>query len=166
MLDGETAPRPAAVVAFQQQSSDLQRAVMGASNALGEAITRVQALRRAIAEAPRADDKLATDARILEARLRDLQTELSGDNTMSRRSEPTPPSLMSRLGSITNNLWSNSLDAPTSTHRRQYDIVATEFAKILGQLRPLMETELRRVEDAAEAAGAPWTSGRLPAWSP
>src|SRR5699024_8162799 len=121
--------------------------VMGASGALGEAMTRVQALRRAINEAPRADDRLANDARLLEVRLRELQTALSGDPTMSRRSEPAPPSLLSRLNGITNSLWSNTLEAPTSTHRRQYDIVAAEFQKILGQLRPLMETELKRVED-------------------
>jgi len=46
------------------------------------------------------------------------------------------------------------------------DIVAAEFEKILAQLRPLVQTELKRVEDAAEAAGAPWTSGRIPEWRP
>ena len=33
-------------------------------------------------------------------------------------------------------------------------------------LRPVIETDLRRVEQEAEAAGAPWTSGRLPVWKP
>ena len=31
---------------------------------------------------------------------------------------------------------------------------------------PVVETDLKRVEDSAEAAGVPWTSGRLPAWKP
>ena len=76
------------------------------------------------------------------------------------------PSLLNRLGGITGGLWSNTLDAPTATHRRQYDIVAAEFAKVLAQLKPIVETDLKRVEDAAEAAGAPWTPGRIPAWRP
>jgi hypothetical protein len=74
--------------------------------------------------------------------------------------------MLNRLGAITGGTWTNSLDAPTATHRRQYDIVAAEFAKVLAQVKPLVETELKRLEDAAEAAGAPWTPGRLPAWRP
>ena len=166
MLDGDASPRTPAVLAFQQQSARLQRAVMGASALINETLTRVAALRRAIQETPVADDRLATDARNLEVRLRDLQMMLTGDPTISRRQEPTPPSLLGRLGGITNSLWSNSLSEPTATMRRQYDIVAAEFEKILGQLRPLVEVELRRVEDAAEAAGAPWTPGRIPRWNP
>ena len=45
-------------------------------------------------------------------------------------------------------------------------VVAAEFEKVLAQLRPVIDTDLRRVEDAAEAAGAPWTSGRVPVWKP
>ena len=166
MLDGDAAPRAAAVVAFEQQTSKLQRAVMGASALVGETMTRVQALRRALQDTPGADDKIAADARALEAKLRDIQTALSGDNTAGRRSEPTPPSLLNRLGGITGGLWGNTLAEPTATMRRQYDIVSAEFAKVLAQLKPVVETDLKRVEDAAEAAGAPWTSGRLPAWKP
>jgi hypothetical protein len=139
---------------------------MGASSMIGETLTRVQALRRALNDAPSATDALIRDARNVETRLRDLQIALSGDNTMSRRSEPAPPSLLSRLNGITNSLWSNTLSEPTATHRRQYEIVAGEFEKILTQARPLIETELKRVEGQAEAAGVPWTPGRLPVWRP
>jgi len=154
------------VVAFQQQTSHLQRAVMGTSSLIGETLARVQALRRALNDAPSATDAMMRDARNVEARLRDLQIALSGDPTMSRRSEPTPPSLLSRLNGITNSLWSNTLSEPTQTNRRQYEIVASEFEKILAQTRPLIETELKRVEEQAEAAGVPWTPGRLPTWRP
>jgi len=34
------------------------------------------------------------------------------------------------------------------------------------ELRALVDTELKRVESAAEQAGVPWTSGRLPEWKP
>ena len=165
LLDGDT-PRTPAVVAFQQQTSRLQRAMMGTSSMIGETITQVQALRRALNDAPAATDAIARDARSIETRLRDLQTALSGDQTMGRRSEPTPPSLLSRLNGITNSLWSNTLSEPTGTNRRQYEIVAAEFEKILAQVKPLIETELKRVEDQAEAAGVPWTPGRVPVWRP
>jgi hypothetical protein len=166
MLDGDTSPRTPAVLAFQQQTSKLQRAVLGTNALINETLTRVQALRRALQETPGADDKLTNDARVLEMKLRDIQVALSGDPTMARRSEPSAPSMINRLSGITNSLWSNSLDAPTVTQRRQYDIVAAEFEKVLAQLRPVIDTDLKRVEDAAEAAGAPWTSGRVPVWKP
>jgi hypothetical protein len=166
MLDGDASPRTAAVLAFQQQTSKLQRAVLGASSLTSETLTRVQALRRALLETPTADDRLVNEARALEMRLREIQTQLSGDPTMARRSEPSAPSMLNRLGGITGGLWSSTLDAPTATHRRQYEIVAAEFEKVLAQLRPVIQTDLKRIEDAAEAAGAPWTSGRLPAWRP
>jgi hypothetical protein len=52
----------------------------------------------------------------------------------------------------------------TGFHREQYDIVAGEFGEILSRLGKLIGTDLKRIEDAAEAAGAPWTSGRIPNW--
>jgi len=33
-------------------------------------------------------------------------------------------------------------------------------------LRTLVEQDLKRVEDQAETAGVPWTSGRVPVWKP
>jgi hypothetical protein len=57
-----------------------------------------------------------------------------------------------------------SLGAPTATQRRQYEIVSAEFATALGQLRALVDGELKRVEVAAETAGVPWTPGRMPEW--
>lgn len=166
LLDGDASPRTPAIVAFQQETARLQRAVMGTSALITETLTRVQALRRALAETPGADDRLANQARTIETRLREVQMALSGDPTMSRRSEPSPPPLLGRLNGITNSLWSNTLGNPTSTQRRQYDVVAAEFEKVMAQLRPLIETDLRRVEEQAEAAGAPWTPGRIPVWRP
>jgi hypothetical protein len=166
MMDGDQSPRTPAVLAFQQQTARLQRAVLGANALANETLTRVQALRRALQETPGADDRLTNDARMVEQKLRDIQVKLSGDATMGRRSEPSAPSMLNRLNGITNNLWSNTLDAPTATQRKQYDIVAAEFEKVLAQLKPVIDTDLRRVEEQAEAAGAPWTSGRLPVWKP
>jgi hypothetical protein len=59
-----------------------------------------------------------------------------------------------------------SLEPPTATQRRQYDILSTEFAAVLTKLRTIADTRLRTVETAAEQAGAPWTPGRIPDWKP
>lgn len=158
------ASRSPQVLAFQQKTWALQRTVLGANAAAAEAMSRIQLLKRALAETPGLDDGLIGEARALELRLRDIQESLTGDPTMSRRQESTPPSLANRLNRAAGGVWTGTLGDVTDTHKRQYDIVAEEFAGILQRLRGLIEGDLRRVEDAAESAGAPWTSGRLPKW--
>jgi len=37
---------------------------------------------------------------------------------------------------------------------------------VLSKLRTLVETDLAGLEAKAEAAGAPWTPGRVPRWTP
>jgi hypothetical protein len=61
-------------------------------------------------------------------------------------------------------VWSGTLGDVTDTHKQQYEIVAREFPGVLEKLRSVIEVDLRRVEEAAEAAGVPWTSGRVPKW--
>ena len=166
LLDGDRTPRTAAVLAFQEKARALQRAVLGANAALNDAVSRAGLLERALAQAPGAVDRIAADLRGVRDSLRALQDVLSGDPTAERRQESAPASLVDRLGRITGGAWSGSLGAPTATQQRQYEIIAAEFGGILARLQRVIETDLKRVEDGAEAAGAPWTSGRLPTWRP
>ena len=57
-----------------------------------------------------------------------------------------------------------ALVKPTATQRDAYRIAGEEFADELTKLRKIMQDELPPLEKAAEAAGAPWTPGRLPEW--
>jgi hypothetical protein len=102
------------------------------------------------------------DVRAVATRLRDLREAFTGDPTLSRRQEPTPPSLVARVGIMAQ--AARSLAGPTATQRRQYEIVAADFQQVLARLRALASTDLARVEGAAEAAGVPWTAGRVPEW--
>ena len=89
---------------------------------------------------------------------------LNGDRTRARYNEPTPPSLMNRLSSITGGAWSSTLEGPGGEQEHQYEILSSSFGPILERLRQFVDVDLKKVEDAAEAAGAPWTSGRIPRW--
>jgi hypothetical protein len=42
------------------------------------------------------------------------------------------------------------------------EIVNREFGGIVEDLRRVLDTDLRQLETAAEAAGVPWTPGRFP----
>jgi hypothetical protein len=59
---------------------------------------------------------------------------------------------------------STSTSKPTQTVQDAYDIANPEFTTELQKLRTLVEVDLKNLEQAAEAAGAPWTSGRVPEW--
>jgi len=155
----------AALLAFQQKTARLQRAVLGAVEAADEAQKRIEHLKKALDDTPAADPKLADELRGIETRLEDLQVQLTGDSTVSRRNEPTSPSIAERVGSVVGGHWT-STSAPTETHRQAYAIAAGAFADVLRRLQTLIEADLAGVEDRAEAAGAPWTPGRVPRWQP
>lgn len=165
-LFGTMTPRTPEVVAFQEQSARLQRAVFGASSALSEANERIEDLQTALQRTTADVSAIEADLNQLKENLRGVREQLSGDPTRGRRNEPSPRSLMSRMFRITGGAWSTSIQDVTGTQRRQYEIVSEQFDDIIAQLRQLLETDLTRIEAAAEAAGAPWTSGRLPTWQP
>ncbi|MFK7848030.1 MAG: glycosyl hydrolase [Rhodothermales bacterium] len=163
-LLGEMTPRTPQVVAFQKETARLQRAVMGASAALNEAMERSEALQKAITETPADVSDIHAELNTLAQEMREVRESLSGDPTKGRRNEPSDVSLMRRMSRITGGAWSGSIQEVTGTQRRQYEIVSDAFGDILSRLRQLIDGDLKRIEDAAEAAGVPWTSGRLPVW--
>ena len=57
-----------------------------------------------------------------------------------------------------------STSRPTQTHQQQYQIATDDFAVELKKLRTLVQVDLTKLEKEMEAAGSPWTPGRLPEW--
>ena len=84
-------PDRAARLAFQQRVARLQRAVLGSAQALTESSNRLGLLKQAVDQAPAADSALRAEIIAAEDKVRALQTELSGDRTVSTRSEPVAP---------------------------------------------------------------------------
>jgi photosystem II stability/assembly factor-like uncharacterized protein len=154
--------RSVAAFVEQQRTAELERSMLGADALLDETVTRVQFLKRAIDEAPGADTSLARRVRDIEQRVQDARELLNGDPTRGRRAEASPPSLLSRLGGAIGNGWGGTLEAPTAAQQEQVDIVRAEFGRVLERVRQLVDVELKALEAAAEQAGVPWTSGRIP----
>ena len=154
--------RPA-LAAFQRQVAGLQRAVLGARDLVSDTSDRLAKLRKAVDETPAAGPDLAAEVRALQTRLLDIETALSGDRTRSRRNEATLPGIVSRVQNIVGGSWVASA-APTGTQREQYAVAESLFTPALAALRRLVETDLPAVEAKADAAGAPWTPGRVPTW--
>ena len=157
-------PDRAATLAFQKKAARLQRAVLGASRVLDEAENRIKLVIKALEATPGADRTLDIKARALKERILDLEVALSGDRTISRRNEPTPPSIMSRVRRAVSGPSSVLCSPPTSIARESYEIAADEFGPVLARIKTLIEVDLDELEDALEAAGGPWTPGRIPIW--
>ena len=154
-----------ALVEFQQKAVRLQRAVSGATQATNALKPRLAAIKRAINETPSLPPRLQDEATALDRRVNELQRALSGDAAARQRNMNTPPSINDRVGYVVN-AQRMSTARPTQTQHNQYNAAAQDFETVLGQLRQLIEVDLLRLEKQLEAAGAPWTPGRIPEWRP
>jgi photosystem II stability/assembly factor-like uncharacterized protein len=152
-----------ALVEFQQKVARLQRAVQGALEAANALKPRLALIRRALLETPSAGDKLLDDAAALDKRANDILRALRGDNALRARNVNLPPSISDRVGDIVG-AQRLSTARPTQTQINQYAVAAQDFEQTLAQLRQLIEGDLARLEKQMEAAGAPWTPGRIPEW--
>ncbi len=152
-----------ALVEFQQKAVRLQRAVSGATQAANSLRPRLTAIKRAISETPSLPHSLYDNAMALEKRANEIIRALSGDAEARRRNMITSPSINKRVGYVVG-AQRMSTSRPKQTQANQYAAAAQEFEGVLGQLRQLIEVDLTRLEKQLEAAGAPWTPGRIPEW--
>jgi photosystem II stability/assembly factor-like uncharacterized protein len=149
--------------AFERRVAELQRATEGASRLAGEAETRLSLLRRGAADTPGLGADALTEIERIRQALGELRRALDGDPTLDRRLVPQLPSIRDRVNTILESLL-GSTHPPTTTQREQYDIACDLFEQTLGSLRELLDRDLKALESRLEAAGTPWTPGRLPDW--
>jgi len=151
-----------AVLAFQKKASRLQKAVMGAARVTGDALMRVQHIRKGLDEIDGPDPKLVAQVNAIDKTLRDIDQELNGDTTLRSRQEASPPSLVERITTAVNGFTTTS--APTATHQESLAIAEKQFGPLLEKLRRTIEVDLAAVEKQMNERGAPWTPGRIPDW--
>ena len=147
------------ILSFQQQTIELRRKAVSAEAVLEDAAERLPYIKKAILDAPGIDPGLLKQALQIESQLKDIEKKLVGDPMIQRYNEPTVPSILDRISMIIRGHWRTTY-GPTHTHRQSYEIAAREFEEVSIKLRALIETGLRQLEEAMEAAGAPWTPGR------
>jgi hypothetical protein len=151
-----------AVMDFAAKTARLQRAVTGTVESTKQMKQQLELLKKAVNDIPHADANLHDQVRSLLTRVQDIEKELTGNATLRKRNEPTPPSLSERVENIVTGHWTTT-SAPTGTMQRNYDVAAADFEALLQNLKAI-DAELRELQNKAEAAGAPWTPGRLPQW--
>jgi photosystem II stability/assembly factor-like uncharacterized protein len=149
---------------FHRKVSRLYRAVSGATHTADSVETRLKSIRQALRETPPAEKQLEAAADAIEQRNREIQRALSGDRELAKRNEPVSSSINDRVEGIMEG-ERFALARPTQSHLSDYDIAAAEFAEQLGKLHTLVDVDLAKLEKDMEAAGAPWTPGRVPEWA-
>jgi photosystem II stability/assembly factor-like uncharacterized protein len=148
---------------FLLKVARLYRAVYGAQHTAEEVQSRVKTIREALRETPAVEKQLGAVADGIEQRDREILRALRGDVEVARHSEAVPSSISERVNSIMDG-ERFSLAKPTESHVDSYNIAAAEFAEQLAKVHALVESDLAKLEKDMEAAGAPWTPGRVPEW--
>jgi hypothetical protein len=154
---------PGAVTAFHRKVASLRRAVLGAIRIADASRNRLGHLRKAFFDTPGADPAVLAEIQRVDQRLDALLVALRGDPTLQERQEPEPPSIKQRVEHVVSRQW-HVTSAPTRTHQDAYRTAGEAFAEVLAELRVLIEQDLGELEGRMEAAGAPWTPGRMPTW--
>lgn len=163
VLPGSTLPandRPA-LVAWQRKAAELQRSVQAASALLTDANNRTKHLKEAIMSVAKPNQEFVKDVLSLEEKLRSIQKKMNGDRVADQLNIDTPPSITSRLFSAIYDGYGTTSE-PTATMKEQLQIAGEEFDVALTYLKNTMANELKNLEQKLEAAGAPYTPGRMP----
>ena len=159
-----TAADHAAQQEFLRKAARLYRAVSGAIHTGEEVQERMKEVRAALSATPAADKQLAAKADSIEQRNREILRALRGDVELQKRNEQVASSINDRVKAVLEG-ERFSLAKPTQTHVDDYNIAAADFSEQLGKLRALVEVDMAKLNKNMEAAGAPWTPGRVPEWS-
>jgi photosystem II stability/assembly factor-like uncharacterized protein len=150
------------LLAYQAKAGELQRAMMGTESVVAEALRRVKFIKKALLSTPKAGPGLWDKALALEKALLEANMTLFGDPVKRKRRffEPRPTPLIRRVST-----QAEATGTITGTIKRNYEIAASGFEKLLENLRKILEIDLKNLQKEMEAAGAPWTPGRgLPVW--
>jgi hypothetical protein len=165
--DGVSAMSPqdfAAQREFMKKTAHLYRAVNGALNSANDLTARMKSIRSALHEAPAAEVQLGPEADAIEKQNTEILRALRGDVVLAARNENAAPSINDRITGIMEG-ERFSLAKPTQTHTADYATASEEFSAQLAKLKNLIQVDLAKLEREMEAAGAPWTPGRMVEWN-
>ncbi|MDP2362298.1 MAG: glycosyl hydrolase, partial [Ignavibacteria bacterium] len=151
------------LVAFQKKVNDLNRAVNGAIEVSTDLKSKIEILKTAIKQTENAPQSIFDDANRIADENIILYRKLVDDEVLSKRNEPTYPSISARIGEVVSGMWQTT-SAPTETYKQNYQIASEEFKPVLESLKRLVEIDLKNLENEMNKLNSPWTPGRVPDW--
>jgi hypothetical protein len=142
---------------FIERALRVQRQVLGALDTANQAKAKLTAIRRALVDGP-AQPAMMETASKLDARVTAILRKLRGDETL-RGAESGAPSTIQARASNAVAVTRAMTSPPTGTMQMNLRIASEELAAESAKLKALIE-ELKKFEQALDAAGVPYTQGR------
>ena len=150
---------PAAVAAFQQQTAEAARRAAAIASELGSLREQLKHMRASLLETPRASPALYTQCDAVNAAVAKLALRLEGDPARQKLSESDIRSISDRIGMVMSGHW-ETRQPPTQTQRQDLAAAEAALTQLESDLKALLLGEVKALEQAFTAAGAPWTLGR------
>jgi hypothetical protein len=158
--DRLTAAQWAEFSTFCSRMSEAHRSALGTEARIGESQNRLDHVRKAILETPAVDPALLSKAQALHGVLKDLHDLMQGDAVVASRQEPTLPGVLDRLLEVIGSVWGTT-QLPTASQRQNLAWAEDGHRVVRTRLDQAL-TDLKALENALEAAKAPYTPGRPP----
>ncbi len=151
---------PAALESFQLELAAFSERVSNVNASLSDHRKRVDRIKAALQRSVDGDPTLYTTAVDLDKRLAQLNERMRGNRRRSRYNDAEPVSVAYRLGVVSSGVG-RSTYGPTAMHREQYELAMAQVESVSAELTAIVADELPALERALDAAGVPWTQGRV-----
>lgn len=148
-----------AAAAFQGRVAELARRLAITESETGQLHGELRRVRATLIATPRAAPALHAQLDSIMASLAGFERRLSGDPARARLNQSNERSISERVWTATST-FGTRLPA-TATQREQAELAEGELAAVAREWRAFVDGDVARLRAALEAAGAPWTPGRV-----
>jgi photosystem II stability/assembly factor-like uncharacterized protein len=148
------------MVAFRVKVEEIRRIVSGTSGYVDYLKNKVKFMKAAKVKDAAAQLVVQEKLTEIELRLKQVEMQLQGDRSISRREFETLPGIVSRIDNIVYGWWSTT-QVPSSTQKEQLNLVKALFGPVYLDVQTI-DSMVVKLEKELEILKAPATPGRLP----
>lgn len=150
-----------ALAAFQQKMNKLSGAVQATAKVLNEMEEKVNLIQTTIKITENSTTVMLEKTYQIQDKLNEFDRLLNGDKSISKRAGNQTPSISDRVGYAAFTMWYTT-SAPTQTATKNYDIAGKQLEKLISDMKMLMNSDIKGLENELDNLNAPWTPGRFP----
>jgi len=165
VLENNTLPAESReeLVAFQKNANELTRSILGVEVFLEDLMKRTETLKQVIMKTPEASFDMLQETDKISKKLKDISLKFNRDSKYPSAEEnpPSHPTFMDRLGVLSYTHWRSSANV-TNNEKTAYKILVEEFPPVLNELKNILNSEIKPMEEKLEMLKAPYTEGRIP----
>jgi hypothetical protein len=151
-----------ALAAFNTEVAALSRAISAADAHRSALQAKLPYLEQAVVTVGAPQENWLAEISSVTVDLREIDEQFNGDRLLLMDEGQSRMSLKGRTDMIVASLWTTT-SAPTGTFERAYREARDAFGDVVTALEQV-DARIGRLEDELEAAGAPYTPGRMPVW--